>query len=200
MVRDHARKNRRSNAQPNPPPPTPPQQATDDNEDHEHASVTRGKKPEPPINVSQCRFEVICITKFGDKELVPDVKTARLGEFKVHEYNAKAMKAVHQYVEKNRLEFELEDAIATVKGMRLSKQSKTVDNPSDWDDLEATIRHHMEQRIKNISVNYTVTYSKTRRCSNDPPAIVDVSSAEEDSHATPARNRRRHVHIPHFNG
>ena len=83
----------------------------------------------------------------------------------------------------------MEEAIATIKGSRLPKQSKAIEDPSDWEDLESTIRHHMEQKIQNICVNYTVTYTKTRRRGNSGQMMEEEDSeGQEDS---PARKRQK---------
>ena len=115
-----------------PPSAHSPSLKDDDNEECvEDEASTRAKRSDVPVDVSQCHFDICCITKFSDKDLVPDIKTVKLGEFKVHDYNTKATKAVHKHAEKIKAGFELEEAIATIKGLRLAKLSKEIEDPSD---------------------------------------------------------------------
>ena len=125
--------------------------------------------------MSQCLFRVVCITKFNNKDLAPDEHTVRLGEFKVHEYNARATTMVHIAASKARVGYELESAVASTSGVRLKKSAKEIRDPTDWESLEKTIKWHMESKIKNILVEYIVTYAKTRRHGNsDESEVAEV--------------------------
>ena len=103
--------------------PQQPEQQPEDHEELDNEQVnSRAKKTLPPVDTSQIYFTISCSTKFGDKEFCNDLKTVKLGEFKLHEYIAKATKGVHKYAEKHKVGFEQEGAVATVKGSRLPKQ------------------------------------------------------------------------------
>jgi len=53
----------------------------------------------------------------------------------------------------------------------------------------------MEQRIKNIRIDYTLTYAKTRRRANIVETDVDKGSENEDS---PASKRHKSNVFSHF--
>jgi len=140
---------------------SPSNEVEENDEREENEPEPRAKRSAAPVDMSQCRFNIVCITKFSDKEIVPDMRTVKLAEFKVHDYNSKATKAVHKAAEKQKVGYDQEETIATIKALKLTKESKVIEDPLDWKDLKEVIHHHMEQGIKNIRVDYTLTFSKT---------------------------------------
>jgi len=170
---------------------SPSVNAGHDEEHFEEEASPSPKHCNTSMDVSQCLFRVVCITKFNDKDLAPDENTIRLGEFKVHEYNARATKTVHTAAEKARVGYELESAIATTSGARLKKSAKEICDPADWENLEKTIKWHMESKVKNIVVEYVVTYVKTRRHSNSNQ--LDMIEISEDDAEEPTRKRKKSV-------
>jgi hypothetical protein len=73
------------------------------------------------VDVNECTYEVVCTTVFGDKKLAPVAGSYHLRDFKVHDYNAKAIKTVEKAAERTKVGFEMESCIATLSGIRLKQ-------------------------------------------------------------------------------
>jgi hypothetical protein len=71
------------------------------NDEENEEGIVLPRKPEPHyLSTHQIYFHVSCSTKFAHKDLSSDLKIIRLGEFKLHEYIAKATKVVHKSAER----------------------------------------------------------------------------------------------------
>jgi hypothetical protein len=103
---------------------------------------------------------------------------------------------VHKSAENQKVGFEQEGAVGIVKGMRLPKQSKEIEDPADWKELESTIRYHIEHGVKNISVNYTLTFLKTRR--RVSTARIEEEEGSEDAENSPVVKKRKSNVSPHL--
>ena len=134
-------------------------------EELEEAIPSAPAKPRlPAVDIKQCQYLVHCSTTFGDKkQLAPDFGNYLLDEFKVHEYNAKSIKAADKAANKAKASFEVVSHIATITGKGVKASQKEIEDPSDWKALEKTLASFMEQRIKMLRVDYIVTYEKTVR-------------------------------------
>ena len=158
-------------------PPPPRERSPSESSGNNEGRVEEDANPSlkhgnTSIDVSQCLFRVVCITKFNNKDLTPDEYTVRLDELKVHEYNARATTMVHIAASKARVGYELESAVASTSGVRLKKSAKEIRDRTDWESLEKTIKWQMESKIKNILVEYIVTYAKTCRHGNSDESEV----------------------------
>src|SRR5277367_4032427 len=143
------------------PTPSPPGESGD--EQLKDICPPSTKRRKELIDVKQCKYTVVCVTTFNDKKFNQDLGNFRLDEFKVHEYDAKAIKAVQQHAGKARLGYELESALAVVSAPRLKQLTKTINDPSDWESLEGLITDYMGDGFKQLRVDYTVAYSKAPR-------------------------------------
>ena len=122
------------------------------------------KPSKVPIDVTECKYTLGCITMFNDRKFNQDSGSFHLGEFNVHEYNARAIKVVQKHAEKAKLGYELDSALVVVSAPRLKQLMKTIEDPSDWKALETLIEDYMKQGFRFLRVDYTVTYSKAPRC------------------------------------
>ena len=82
-----------------------------------------------PIDIMECNYTLTCITMFNNWKFNQDLRSFHLGKFKVHEYNAKAIKAVQKYVEKAKLSYELNSAFTIISTLWLKYLTKTIENP-----------------------------------------------------------------------
>ena len=92
----------------------------------EDSFSNEGDIPDPPkastksaptsVDVSQCKFHVSCTTIFARKEVFIDSGSYHLGDFKIHECNAKSIKAISREAERLKLDFEFETSVASVFG------------------------------------------------------------------------------------
>jgi hypothetical protein len=178
-----------------PPPPRklpPAEEDDDDDEVEEIAELPAPKKPRvQPVDVTQCMYHISCVTHFGDlkKNLKPDSGDYHLGDFDVHKYNAKAIKAVEKDAAKNKIGFKLVSTIATISGQRIKNSAKEIDEPSDWEALEKMISNYMKDRIKMLRVDYVVVYEKTRKRIDLSHSDDHEDSSDED--LEPVSKRRK---------
>jgi hypothetical protein len=80
--------------------------------------------------------------------------------------------------------------------LRLKKCPKTIFDPSDWDDLEKSIKGHMEAKFKNLHVDYVVIFVKTRRHGNNDQTEVEENL--NDYEDAPTRKKQKSNVVPHF--
>jgi hypothetical protein len=86
---------------------TPPQDTSSSNENDEEPTPRPSQRCEPtPVVVDELEYTVSCATFFEDKKVWFDANCCRLGDFKVHEYNAKSIKAVAKEAERMKTDFE----------------------------------------------------------------------------------------------
>ena len=96
----------------------PTHESASEDEQKEIEEVPRAppKSCLPPIDVNIEKFEVSCITIFGEKKLAPVDGSFCLKQFKTHDYNAKVIKIVEKEAEKTKVGFEMDSCIATASG------------------------------------------------------------------------------------
>lgn len=162
-----------------PPPPrelaTPAEEVVDDDEIQEIQEPIAKKPRIQPVDITQLMYHISCVTHFSDKKnLKPDSGDYHLGDFDVHQYNAKAIKAVEKDAAKNKIGFKLVSTIATISGQRIKNSAKEIDEPSDWEALEKMVSNYMKDRIKMWRVDYVVVYEKTRK-------RIDLSHSDDGS-------------------
>jgi hypothetical protein len=64
-------------------------------ETEEEPTPKPSQRCEPtPVVLEELEYMVSCITFFDEKKVWTDVNSCHLGDFKVHEYNSKSIKAV----------------------------------------------------------------------------------------------------------
>jgi hypothetical protein len=143
--------------------PTPPQSSDVEQEEPTEEPERPTKPSKSPIDPTECKFLVTCVTNFNDRKFEEASKRYRLSEFNVHEYNAESLKVVHEYAEKMKVGYELLSAVAMINGVRLTKSTKSIKDSKDWQDMEDDIEDYMREGIKLLRVDYVLTYSKTRR-------------------------------------
>ena len=83
------------------------------------------------IDVTDCKYTLSCITIFNDRKFNQDSSSFHLGEFNVHDYNARAIKAVQKHAEKAKLGYELDCALVVISAPRLKQLMKTIEDSSD---------------------------------------------------------------------
>ena len=166
--------------------PTPSSSAESDEEQISQVTRQHVKPPKAPIDVRECKYTVNCVTVFSDRKFNQDSGSFHLGDFKVHEYDAKAINAVQTYAANAKLGYELESALAVVSAPRVKQLTKTINDPSDWESLEGLIEDYMKAGYRFLRVDYTVTYSKAPR-RVIAVEIEDSDDGDEDN--GPARKR-----------
>jgi len=137
------------------------------------------KPSKVPIDVTECKYTLGCITTFNNRKFNQDSGSFHLGEFNIHEYNARAIKAVQKHAEKAKLGYELDSALAVVSTPWLKQLMKTIENPSDWKALETLIKDYMNEGFRFLRVDYTIIYSKAPRCIQINQT-EDIGSEDED--------------------
>ena len=152
------------------------------------------KPSKMPIDVTKCKYTLGCVTMFNDRKFNQDSGSFHLGEFKVHEYNAKAIKAVQKHAETVKLGYELDSALAVVSALRLKQLTKTIEDPSDWKALESLIEDYMKEGFRFLRVDYTVTYSKAPRRIQINETEDSIGHEDDDLEVVQVAPRRRIVH------
>ena len=134
---------------------------------------------------------------FDDKKVWFDVNSCQLGDFKVHEYNAKSIKAVGKEAERMKTDFELGSCVATISGARLKQTAKSLEDPNDWDTIEKMIERYMKDKIKHICVDYVVNYIKKckeyNRSQRHAENVDDDDLSEENNDEGSSQPRKRKV-------
>jgi len=145
-----------------PPPPESPSEASE--EEDEPTPAPRGRPPRERtpilVNVDELEFTVSCAAFFDEKKVWFDANSCRLSTFKVHDFNAKVIKAVDTEAERMKTGSELASCVATIGGAKLKQLHKTLEDPSDWGDVERIIERHMREGVKSLHVDYVVHYCK----------------------------------------
>ena len=149
-----------------------------------------------PLRLEELEYRVSGTTFFDDKKVWFDVNSCLLGDFKVHEYNAKSVKAVAKEADRKKTDFELGSCVATICGTRLKQTAKSLEDPNDWNTVEKMIERYMKDKIKHIRVDYVVNYIKKRKeymrsqrhAEND-----DDDDSEENNDEGSSRQRKRKV-------
>ena len=167
---------------------TPSPSPESDQELIEEVTRQSSKPRKAPIDVTECKYTVGCVTIFNDRKFNQDSGSFHLGGFKAHEYDAKAIKAVQVLADKAKLGYELESTLAIVLAPRLKQLTKTIRDPSDWEGLESLIEDYMKDGFRFLRVDYTVTYSKAPRRVNGLGTDDYDDGDDEDA---PARKRAR---------
>jgi len=127
------------------------------------------------IDPAECKYTLGCITMFNDRKFNQDSGSFHIGEFKVHEYDAKAIKLVQKHAEKSKVGYELESALAVVSAPRIKQLTKTIEDSSDWKALEGLIEEYMKEGIRFLRVDYTITYCKA-------PRRIQICQTEDIGH------------------
>ena len=147
-----------------------------------------------PIDVTECKYTIGCVTVFNDRKFNQDSGSFHLGEFNIYEYDTKAIKAVQAHAEKMKLGYELDSALAVISAPRLKQLTKMIHDPSDWQSFETLIEDYMKDGFRFLRVDYTITYSKAPRRVQDYDHGDDYN---EDTPAQPNLNARRNVWSPY---
>jgi hypothetical protein len=171
--------------------PTPPPDKSSSNEIEEEPMPRSNQRHEPtPIVLENLEYTVSCTTFFDEKKVWFDANTCHLGEFKVHDYNAKSIKAVAREAERMKTDFELSSYVATLSGARLKQTAKSLEDPNDWQTVERMIEKYMKDKIKSIRVNYVVNYIKKRReCTLSQRDAENDEESDDDEGSHPKKHK-----------
>ena len=126
---------------------------------HRHSQ----RREPTPVLLEELEYTVSCITFFDDKQVWFDVNFCHLHNFKIHEYNAKSIKAITKEAERMKSEFELSSCVATISGARMKQTAKSLEDPNDWETIRRVIERYMKDKIRHIRVDYVVNYIKKER-------------------------------------
>jgi hypothetical protein len=184
-----------------PVPPTVPavqaESGADSDNETPQAAPTSSKRQtavRPPVNTDECKYKLACITAFDNKKLWPDGGVYRLGEFKVHEYNAKACIEVTKEATKGKTGLEFGSAVATISGYRMKQFHQIIEDPEDWKRLETTLEEFMKERVTALRVDYVVTYDKKRLMPANLRSIVPIDDSDLDvEELDPSKKRKVYI-------
>jgi hypothetical protein len=180
-------------------PPAASESSADDEPNASNAPPGHAKSsPEPEINVDELEYTLSCSTFLDDKKVWTDAASTRLQAFKVHEYNAKSIKAVAKESNKMRTDFEFDSCVATITAPKMKACSKYLEDPDDYAPIEGIIERYMKDGIKKIRVEYVVSYSKKRRTSmlaagTEKRAVIEEPSTDEDDETPKPTSKKRKI-------